>query len=432
MSGGPASPSDARVGWDGPPLAVSVAVALALRLAAMAIAFPHPERFLTIDGQQYLALARDPVGGYVDDGSPLFALGLFRTPVYPLAAAVLLRLFGGHVAGVVAGQVVLGALTAVLVGALGSLFAGPRAGRWAALFFACDPATVLYGNVFQPETLFTVLLVAAALLWMASLRDAAVGPAVAAGLLVGVATLTRPVGLAVPLALGTVALVGPEVRRRLRCLVALGLACVLVVSVWVARNARVTGTPMLTTISSMNLLYYRAAGALARAQAMTIDQARSQLDARLEATAAVTDEGRLSRARSELALRVLREHPVAAAADFADGLLRLFAGSGLTAFSALVGDPDPEALSSWWKWPILAGLLAWMVALYAAAVLGLRALLERGARREAALAGAFIVALALLSAGPQANTRFRVPLVPFLAALAGVAAGGKGSAPDGL
>src|SRR6478736_1541712 len=95
-------------GWSGmagPPLGASIAVALVLRVAALLAALPDPARLLTLDGREYLALARDPVGGYLDPTSPLFSLGLFRTPVYPLAAAVVLRLAGGHLQAVIAAQV---------------------------------------------------------------------------------------------------------------------------------------------------------------------------------------------------------------------------------------------------------------------------------------------------------------------------------------
>jgi len=402
----------------GPPLGLSLAVALVLRIAALAAALPDPARFLTLDGREYLALARDPAAGYLDAASPLFSLGLFRTPVYPVAAAVVLRAFGGQVAAVIAAQIALGALTVALVAALGSLLAGERAGRWAALVFALDPIPVLYGTVFQPETLFTALLVAAALLWTRALRTGGTGPAAATGVLLGLAVLTRPVGVALPVALAAVALLASPAVPRTRVVAAMGAACLLVTSAWIARNAVMTGTPMLTTVSSINLIDFRAAPALARAEGLTWDEARRRLAARVEARSG-PDEGRLDRARNAVALRVLRDHPLAAGADFVEGLVRLFAGSGLTALSALVGDPDPESLSSAWKWPVLTVLLAWMVALYIAVLLGLRSLLRRGARLEVGVCAAFILALALVAAGPSASTRFRVPLVPFLAVLAG-------------
>src|SRR5437762_5245572 len=405
----------------GPPLALSIGIALLLRAAAMAAALPDRGRFLTLDGREYLALARHPAAGYLDSASPLFSVGLFRTPVYPVAASVVLRAFGGRLEAVIAAQVLLGAITVALVGALGARLADERAGRWAALLFALDPVPVLYGIVFQPETLFTALLVAAGLLWIRALRASATGAAALTGLLLGLAVLTRPVGVALPVALAAVALLAPAARR-LRVVVAMAAACLLVTSAWVARNAVLTGRPMLTTVSSINLIDYRAASALARAEGLTWDEARRRLAERVEARHA-TDEGRLDHARNEVALGVLRDHPLAAGADFVEGLVRLFAGSGLTAFSALVGDPDPETLARWWKWPVLGVLLSWMAVFYAAVLLGLRALLRRGARLEAGLCGAFILALALVAAGPSASTRFRAPLVPFLAVLAGALAG---------
>jgi len=402
----------------GPPLALALAAALGLRLAAMLVALADPSRFLTLDGRQYLALARDPAGGYLHSASPLFTLGLFRTPVYPLAASLALRLSGGRVEAIVAAQVLLGTLTVLLVARLGTTLAGPRAGRWAALAFALDPLPVLYGTVVQPETLFTALLVAAALAWARALRAGQTAAAAATGLLVGVAVLTRPVGVGVPVALGAVALLAPRTSRPRRQVAVMAAACLLVTAAWVARNAVMTGRAMLATVSSINLLDYRAAGALARAEGITWDEARRRLAARVEARGGGGEGGR-DRARGEVAREVLRDHPLAAAADFAEGLVRLFAGSGLTALCALVGDPDPATLDRGWKWLVLAVLLVWMAVLYGAAVLGWRALRARGGRLEAGLCVAFVLALALVAAGPEASTRFRAPLVPFLAVLAG-------------
>jgi 4-amino-4-deoxy-L-arabinose transferase-like glycosyltransferase len=409
---------------EGPPLALSVTVGLALRLCALLVALPHPERYLTLDGRQYLALARDPVGGYLDQASPIFPVGLIRTPIYPLMAALLFRCFGPHIAAVVTAQVILGVCTAVLCYAIGRATAGTTAGRWAALFFACDAAAILYGNVLQPETLFTALLVGTALLWLTALRRGSARPAAAAGLLLGLATLTRPAAVLLPIALAPLAFVRPRGRGAGRRALALLVPCVVVVSVWVVRNAAVTGVPFLSTISSVNLLYYRAAGALATEQAITIVEARDELESRLrQRLPAQAGAGQLHRLRSELAVQVLREHRGAAARIAADGVLRLFAGSGLTALSALIGDPDPEGLSARWKGPVQVALLAWLGVLYAAAVLGVRSFLSRRAWLEAALPLCFTAALVLVSAGPEANTRFRVPLVPFLAVLAGAGVG---------
>jgi 4-amino-4-deoxy-L-arabinose transferase-like glycosyltransferase len=408
----------------GPPLALSVTVGLALRLGALLLALPHAERYLTLDGRQYLALACDPVGGYLDRASPLFSLGLLRTPVYPLMAALVFRCFGPHIAAVVATQVVLGVLTVVLGHALGRALAGSAAGRWAALFLACDAAGILYGNVLQPETLFTALLVGAALLWLAALRRGSARTAAAAGFLLGLATLTRPVAVLLPIVLAPLAFVRPQGRGAGRRALALVAPWVVVVSIWVVRNAAVTGVPLLSTISSYNLLYYRAAGALATEQAVTIDEARDELEPRLrQRLSGQVGPGQLHRLRSELAMQVLREHARGAARSTAEGGLRLLAGSGLTALSALVGDPDPEGLSARWKRAAQVMLLSWLALLYAAAVLGVRSLLSRRAWLEAALPLSFTIALVLVSAGPEANTRFRVPLVPFLAVLAGAGLG---------
>lgn len=402
-------------------LAVAVLVALLARLATAALALPAPSRYFTVDADQYMALARAPGAGYLDPASATFAIGLSRTPGYPLLAAGLLVVGGGSVVAVIAGQILLGLGVVVLTFLLARRLFGAAAAGAAALWIALDPATTVYTCLLQPEALFTLLLLGAALAWTAAL-----GGSTAAGLLAGGITgllaLTRPIGLwLAPILVATAWLV-PESRAartpRIACAV-LG-PWLLLVGGWAARNLAYTGVPTISTIVGTNLLHYRAAGALAEATGVPIEQARRDLETELAARLPdVTNPALRSQEESALAFEVLRRHPRGAIVATLRGGLKLLGGTGLTALSGLRGDPEPERVAGAAETALAGAFALLLFSLYLGAAAGAGALVRSRNFAALVVTGGIAAYFVVVSAGPEANTRFRVPAAPFLAALAG-------------
>jgi Dolichyl-phosphate-mannose-protein mannosyltransferase len=400
-----------------PRLVLVLFLALALRGMVFLIAVSDRARFFTLDAGGYVALARDLRGGYVDPRSELFALGLMRTPGYPVFASLLLRATGS-VVSVVFAQIALSLATVVLVYFLARRMFGARAARAAALALAIDPVTAIYVNQLQPETLFTLLVVGATVTWWIAGRDGSVAPALATGALLGLAVLTRPIGVALPVVF--LALVTRS-RVRTKLAAALLLPFIVVVGGWIGRNAAVTGVPLLSTIDGINLLEYRAAGALAEDQGLSLDEARARLLERLaDRVSPAANPAERSRAQRRLGLEVLRERPWAAARSAARGALRLLAGNGLTALSRIAGAPDPERTSGTGRSLAAVVLSAVLAAIYLGALLGAIRLARESRGHDLALLLGPILYFVIVSAGGEANTRFRFPAVPFLALLAGV------------
>jgi 4-amino-4-deoxy-L-arabinose transferase-like glycosyltransferase len=171
---------------------VVVLVALAFRLSfALRIA-----PFVSKDSQSYFLPAWDLVHG----GD--FQLGLRRTPGYPGFVALALILFGDDLRGVVLAQHFLGAVTAGLTYALGRLTFGRVAGLAAGLLVAVSAPLLAYEHYVLTEALFGVVLTAALTGLVAAWRLRSARLWLLGGLLVGLATLVRPVGLVIlPLAL---------------------------------------------------------------------------------------------------------------------------------------------------------------------------------------------------------------------------------------
>jgi 4-amino-4-deoxy-L-arabinose transferase-like glycosyltransferase len=166
--------------------------------------------------------------------SPLRIHLIFYPPVYPYFLAVLYGL-SGTFETVRWTQAALGALLVPAVGLAGARAFSPRAGLWAAAVAALYPEIVWFSVHFWSETVFMVLL------WWGIERllaaDTSDGPgrAVAAGVLWGIAILTRETVLYfVPLAaLWLATRPGSGARVRAAAFLAVSL---LVVAPWTYRN----------------------------------------------------------------------------------------------------------------------------------------------------------------------------------------------------
>jgi 4-amino-4-deoxy-L-arabinose transferase-like glycosyltransferase len=376
-------------------------------------------RFLTNDSSDYVTLAYDLRAGYMNPNSPMFAMGLLRTPAYPVFLAASLRPFEGSLHVPVAVQIAVGTLTVWLTILLAARLVGPRASIWAGLVLAVDPVSALYPCLLLPETLFTALLAGGVLAWLHALERNSSWWSCAAGLLLGVAALTRPIGVFVPVLVAGSALLRRRQGVRAILAIVMFFGASIPAVAWVAKNRLLTGSAVFTIIGDSSLLDYRAAGALAMDEGIPIEQARGRLWARFWSTAKPgMDVLELSRRQRSLALEVLSEHKAAALWTWVDGVVRLFAETGLAVVRSLTGLSAPGTESA----PNRAALFIMALALalgYAATGRGVFVLLRQGQFFELVLTLGLIAYLVALSAGPEAYSRFRLPAMPFIAILAG-------------
>jgi len=228
-------------------LVAALLVAAACRLGVF-LAFPSVFDFVatrTVHGSEaFDTYARNLVATAVwghAPGVPDAAI----PPVYGVVLAGTFAAFGRSAAAVAGVQTAFDLLSIALLASLGaSLFRRPAVGVLAAFAAACYPYLVFQTLVVNDTALFILELVA--FLWLLErLRD---GPpegrsvaAVAAGVVLGLGTLTRPAMLLVGAAAGAWLLLRLPFREAARRLVPAGLAAALVLGLWAARNARVFG-----------------------------------------------------------------------------------------------------------------------------------------------------------------------------------------------
>ncbi len=206
-------------------------VALALRLGYAAFAEPPP----ISDEQYYDGLAWNLATGkgYTAAGAPV----AYWPVGYSAFVTAFYIVFGHHYFPVVIAQCALGAATAALLPALAREFVPAGAARAAGLIVAFWPNHVAYAARLFPAVVLTFAVLAAALIF---LRLKGYRGAILGGALAGLTALAAPVALVLP-----VALLGADLFRRVGLKKAFARAAVcaavaaLAVAPWAARNRRV-------------------------------------------------------------------------------------------------------------------------------------------------------------------------------------------------
>lgn len=245
-----------------------------------------------------------------------------------------------------------------------------------------------------------------------------------AGLGIGIATLVRPITFYLPLALGLLVAwrMWGSKRRMVTALLVLFLSYIVVVGPWLVRNHRQAGIRQISTVQTNNLLYYRAAGVLATQTGTDLQSARRQLQQAVDAELANSHsapDGRPS-VEARVALRTMLAHPVALLRMSLTSVARVVIGPGKAALFDLTGTPAT---------PLRIALLGLetllLIGLYLAALYGTFQLVNARQYGLLALVALIIGYFLLISSGPEAYSRFRVPSVPYIALLAGYGASAK-------
>jgi 4-amino-4-deoxy-L-arabinose transferase-like glycosyltransferase len=211
----------------------------------------------TGDEPSWIALGIHELGRPNRGLDPLRVKFIFYPPLYPYFIAVLYRVFG-TLAAVQWVQAVVGSLLVPAVGRVGSAAFGRRAGLLAAALVAVYPDLVWFSVRFWSETLFMVFLWWAIERTLKADASRSVSAAAAAGLLFGLAALTRELALYLaPIAalwlLRPVARWRPSPRSPWRA-AALALGLVVCVAPWTLRNAVVFKAFVpVSTMGGLNL-----------------------------------------------------------------------------------------------------------------------------------------------------------------------------------
>lgn len=408
------------------PIAVGIAVRLALVLAGS-----RADRFTFADSTSYRIVAGELPSAIWSPGDAVLTATLFRPPGYP----AVLALTGGsdHVIAVVLLQCVLGAVAIVwLAHRLAGQLAGPVAAATAAWICALDPASLSHQLLVASETVAAVALLGAAVAAARTVEAVRHGvapwrTAALVGALAALATLTRP-NLVVCLPWFALAVALPRPRRRALAAAAVVLIVGTVpVAAWVVRNDRVAGSPVLSTTFGQNVAELALAAAATdegRLGGLSVAQEEYDRVTRAMAprvglsppvagdTASIATDRQWTREGRA----ILGRHPRGALVVASTGVLRAAGAPG----TSLLVEHLPEPVAGPARVPLLVLGSIWVAGLWAAAAIGALELARRRRWSELALLAGTVVLVLVSAAGPWLHPRFRVPIVPLLAVLAGI------------
>ncbi len=405
------------------------------------IAFDTGRFYYLGDAAKYLALVANLLDHHVFSRSaaPPFEPDILLTPGYPAIVAIIFALTARSEIAVVIVQAILRGLTAWLLVKLGwRLFASRTVGLVAGWAYAFAVVPYMFVAVLTPETLYTALLMGALVLFTSqpSLLNM-----MAAGFLAGLGVLTRPIGLVAMWGWPFVELCRSKLARAVpRVALLFGIAG-LVVAPWLLRNQRLFGTPILTSVSSQNLLNYVAASTLARAEGTSLAAGQERANAIYREYISQHGEplnaAQVARDQQTVSLNIIRAHPTPAITSVViDSLNTLRPGVSYVALFMWPGSLPARPASSedvspaWGRathGPLL--ILTVLLTLFYTTLFvlsGAGFIICLRARNWHAILVIVPLVLALVMApGVAGNARFRVPFEPLLfllAALAGTAA----------
>lgn len=376
---------------------------------------------------------------------------IHRTPGYPMLIAASYALFDRVPALVIAIQISMHGMILALVARIARRVGA--AAEWTALAVLGLSVTFFAtAQYLLAETFFTLQVVLFSLLWIEMRRSLSKGSryfalALATGLVLATMALTRPIAYYLPaVAAAVTALVawrdGLTTRRVLASAAVLLIPAVVILGTWQVRNYRVSGSAEFSQMKNVNLLKYRAAGVVAQRDGIPLEDAQAQLYDDIERRYPDLEGARFLDAAGAEARRILRAEPLLTARDAAEGFARMMLLPGENGLLHLLGVDQPtgpagdllrlDFPSFVRKWVLgrpgefllFAFALAHLVTMYGLAAVALWRLPCQGMpARTIVVAGVVLIAyFALLSSGPEAYPRFRAPIVPLLAILAGVGA----------
>mgnify|MGYP000688355403 CR=1 FL=1 len=409
----------------------------------------------------------------------------YRPPLFPLMAAALYKLGGIRPLGMLLMNMMIFAVCVLLLPkilqALGTFES--RAVQWTCILAAACPVWIVTSLMYMPDALFTLLMAGFCLLWLNAMRVMTLRRVVAAAIVLGLATLTKPVSLYLPIALLLCfAWYGAAQGRIVRSGIYALVFCAVYTAVltpWYMRNYRVYQRVSFVSYEGPSLLDYTAANVVRRAYRCDLTTARavlhrhlnarydtSQLEAKARAmlpqlydtnvawyASAVHERfwppraereilrsmADLSAAEKKLFVAVFQSNWRSYALDSVRGMLNIVfippwqeclrmtmpeVDAMALALACVRGDWAALGAIGWRRVAVAVALAGWMTALAViiavAGCSGLVVLVRRG-EYGAALTCVIIIGYFLAIAGPNGEARYRAPLLPLVFPLAGIA-----------
>ncbi len=231
-------------------LVIVFLLALLPRIAITLVA-PHPPS-AHWDVAHDVLIARSLAHGHGFANEPGHPTA-YRYPLIPLILSLFFRLFGESYMPFLLFQSFLGALIAPIMARIGYKAGGRSIALLTGILVAFNTELISYSRMMLTETIFSFLMCLIALVLIKIINRKKLSFFFLTGILVGLASLCRPVAIGWAVLISAVLLFKKKYRVRTRILVVLALAAgsLITIAPWLIRNQIVMGSPELTTSSGI-------------------------------------------------------------------------------------------------------------------------------------------------------------------------------------
>jgi 4-amino-4-deoxy-L-arabinose transferase-like glycosyltransferase len=376
-----------------------------------------------------------------------------RTPGYPLYTGLFYAVFGEKPWVVLLSQIVLDGLSCLVLMALLNKALGSRAALCGGLFYALDPHLILYANHLLSEPLFLFFCISFFYsLWSAFFENNARRQVIylaCSALLLGLATLVRPVSLFLGLVFSVIVLflMGEGIAGKLKRAGLFAAVFLLVLSPWVIRNQIIFGKWSFSSSGGYNLLVLQVAPFETERRGLQDKRVTQEL-LRSEASDMMREDGIdpaalrpygfvPSRYYRELAIQYIRAYPGLFVEHYVSGIVHFFFEldtpdyarylhipvtefyiKGQASFFALIRNWLRQKTAS--EIAIGAGIGLYLMTCYGAVTLGAINATNNRYNRVFLGCSALVALYFALITGAGGRARFRLPSIPFYLGFAGI------------
>ncbi|MFN3916263.1 MAG: hypothetical protein ACK4K0_00860 [Flavobacteriales bacterium] len=383
--------------------------AFLLRLLLLVlVAFINPEGIYTFDGHEYTHMADLIRKGWIcnPNADEISVYDLHRTPLYPL---LIYLTQWGSVYLLLALQLLAGVAVVYYTYKLTMQYVSVNWAKTAALFVAVDLPSIVHGNFVLTETFFTLTLIVAlyclTLWWNQQNKKALVMGLV----LLGLASLFRPISLYLPFFIAFV-LLFVNIRQTLVFFSCTLVVYLPIVGLWILRNYLIFGSIYYSHIGTFNLMYHQASSVYAQAHDIPIMQARNIVFGK--ALANSNNEFEFYSEGRKISLGILVDYPLITTKNVAKAEMNLFLKPVKTAVKDQFGTV-PKSI----EYLHLSVQFILLTPLYLGIALWKKSVFISKSNRFStmALPVGVILYFMLTSNIPEVDARFRVPFIALLA-----------------
>lgn len=430
-------------------LGLIIALSLIWKVALLYIALKtaNSEVFTTHDTQSYVssAWALIQTGSYSVAPDQLEPQTI-RTPGYPIFLALIFGAAGENFLVVLIIQIFFSLGTIGMVYWIGSKLWNNLTGMLAALLLALDMNSIGLTLVVLTETLFTFFLVAfiASVVVLTDPRSSSLIDRTRralfflSGTLLAITTHIRPISyyfIIIMIIFWAIWGLADKLDRNknLMDLLVFSVPLIMLIGGWQVRNYLQTGSSQFCAIENLSIIHYRAAMVIAERDGISREAAINQIVEQygLDREVGWDDEWRAA------GLMTISENPRLFLKQYFTGMMYIFVGPGSERPASLTGIPfessspfgDLFRLSlkeyySQWILPhptyfgaFIFSILHMLIIYAGVAYLVIQRLVKHRYVVEEIFLVSVLLYFVMVSAGPEANSRFRVPITPVLALL---------------